>query len=151
MDFEPSDRGRDFSERLQGFMDASVLPAEPVYEQQLRDAGNPHFQPPVMEDLKAEARERGLWNLFHPDPEWGPGLTNAEYAPLAEIMGRSPHLAPEAMNCSAPDTGHMEVLTLFGTTEHKERWLLPLLAGEVRSAFAMTEPAVASSDATNIE
>ncbi len=95
---------------------------------------DPHFHPPVMEELKDEARRRGLWNLFHPHPEWGPGLTNAEYAPLAEIMGRSLHLAPEAMNCSAPDTGNMEVLTLFGTDEHKERWLRPLLAGEVRSA-----------------
>src|SRR3954469_8872772 len=104
-----------------------------------------------MEELKEEARRRGLWNLFHPHEEWGPGLTNSEYAPLAEIMGRSAHLAPEAMNCSAPDTGNIEVLTLFGTEEHKDKWLRPLLDGEVRSAFAMTEPAVASSDATNIE
>jgi len=149
MDFEPSDRGRDFSERLQGFMDASVLPAEPVYEQQLRDAGNPHFQPPVMEELKAEARERGLWNLFHPDPEYGPGLSNADYAPLAEMLGRSP-IASEACNCSAPDTGNMEVLSLFGTETQKDQWLRPLLDGDIRSAFAMTEPDVASSDATNI-
>ena len=126
-------------------MDERIYPAEPVYEQQMRASGDPHFHPPILEELKAEARARGLWNLFHPDPEWGPGLTNAEYAPLAEIMGRSPHLAPEAMNCSAPDTGNMEVLTLFGTDEHKERWLRPLLDGEIRSAFAMTEPAVASS------
>ena len=149
MDFEPSDRGRDFSERLQGFMDASVLPAESVYEQQLRDSGNPHFQPPVMEELKAEARERGLWNLFHPDPEYGPGLSNADYAPLAETLGRSP-IASEACNCSAPDTGNMEVLSLFGTETQKDQWLRPLLDGEIRSAFAMTEPDVASSDATNI-
>ena len=149
MDFEPSDRGRDFSERLQGFMDASVLPAEPVYEQQLRDAGNPHFQPPVMEELKAEARERGLWNLFHPDPEYGPGLSNADYAPLAEMLGRSP-IASEACNCSAPDTGNMEVLSLFGTETQKDQLLRPLLDGDIRSAFAMTEPDVASSDATNI-
>ena len=127
------------------------LPRRAVYEAQMRESGDPHFHPPILEELKAEARARGLWNLFHPHPEWGPGLTNAEYAPLAEIMGRSPHLAPEAMNCSAPDTGNMEVLTLFGTEEHKERWLRPLLDGEIRSAFAMTEPAVASRDATNIE
>jgi acyl-CoA dehydrogenase len=151
MDFELTDRCKDYIERVEAFMDAHVYPAEPVYEQQMRESGDPHFHPPVLEELKAEAQRRGLWNLFHPHPEWGPGLLNAEYAPLAEIMGRSAHLAPEAMNCSAPDTGNMEVLTLFGTDEHKERWLKPLLAGEVRSAFAMTEPAVASSDATNIE
>jgi acyl-CoA dehydrogenase len=151
MDFELTDRCKDYIERVEAFMDAHVYPAEPVYEQQMRESGDPHFHPPVLEELKAEAQRRGLWNLFHPHPEWGPGLLNAEYAPLAEIMGRSAHLAPEAMNCSAPDTGNMEVLTLFGTEEHKERWLRPLLAGEVRSAFAMTEPAVASSDATNIE
>jgi acyl-CoA dehydrogenase len=151
MDFEPTQRGREFEERVTAFMNERVYPAEPIYEAQMRESGNPHFQPPVLEELKAEARERGLWNLFHPHREWGPGLTNAEYAPLAEIMGRSPHLAPEAMNCSAPDTGNMEVLTLFGSEEHKERWLKPLLAGEIRSAFGMTEPAVASSDATNVE
>jgi acyl-CoA dehydrogenase len=151
MDFDLTDRCKDYIERVEAFMDAHVYPAEPVYEQQMRESGDPHFHPPVLEELKAEAQRRGLWNLFHPHPEWGPGLLNAEYAPLAEIMGRSAHLAPEAMNCSAPDTGNMEVLTLFGTEEHKERWLKPLLAGEVRSAFAMTEPAVASSDATNIE
>jgi acyl-CoA dehydrogenase len=151
MDFELTDRCKDYIERVEAFMDAHVYPAEPVYAAQMRESGDPHFHPPVLEELKAEAQRRGLWNLFHPHPEWGPGLLNAEYAPLAEIMGRSAHLAPEAMNCSAPDTGNMEVLTLFGTDEHKERWLKPLLAGEVRSAFAMTEPAVASSDATNIE
>jgi acyl-CoA dehydrogenase len=132
-------------------MDEHIYPAEAIYEQQMRESGNANFHPPIIEELKDEARRRSLWNLFHPHPEWGPGLTNAEYAPLAEIMGRSPHLAPEAMNCSAPDTGNMEVLTLYGTNEHKERWLRPLLEGEIRSAFAMTEPAVASSDATNIE
>ena len=151
MDFELSERCRDHQQRLEAFMDERVYPAEPVYAEQMAVAGDPHFHPPVMEELKAEARDRGLWNLFHPDPEWGAGLSNAEYAPLAEIMGRSPALAPEACNCSAPDTGNMEVLTLFGSAEHKDRWLKPLLAGEVRSAFAMTEPAVASSDATNIE
>ena len=154
MNFEPTERGKDYVERVTAFMDECIYPAEAVYDAQMHDAGDPHFHPPILEDLKAEARARGLWNLFHPhlmtDPP-APGLTNAEYAPLAEIMGRSPHLAPEAMNCSAPDTGNMEVLTLFGTAEHQERWLRPLLDGEVRSAFAMTEPAVASSDATNIE
>ena len=149
MDFEPSDRCQDFSERLTAFMDEHVYPAEAVYEEQLREAGDPHVHPPVMEELKEEARRRGLWNLFHPDPEYGPGLTNLEYAPLAEIMGRS-HIGPEACNCSAPDTGNMEVLTQFGTAEQKEQWLRPLLDGEIRSAFAMTEPDVASSDATNI-
>jgi acyl-CoA dehydrogenase len=151
MNFEPTERGKDYVERVTAFMDECIYPAEAVYEAQMHEAGDPHFHPPILEDLKAEARARGLWNLFHPHPEWGPGLTNAEYAPLAEIMGRSPHLAPEAMNCSAPDTGNMEVLTLFGTAEHQQRWLRPLLDGEARSAFAMTEPAVASSDATNIE
>ncbi len=151
MNFEHSDRCREYIERVGTFMDDHIYPAEAVYEQQMRDAGDPHFHPPVLEELKEEAQRRGLWNLFHPHPEWGPGLSNADYAPLAEIMGRSAHLAPEAMNCSAPDTGNMEVLTLFGTDEHKEQWLKPLLAGEIRSAFAMTEPAVASSDATNIE
>jgi acyl-CoA dehydrogenase len=151
MNFELTDRCKDFQERVHAFMDERVYPAEAVYEEQMREAGDPHFHPPIVEELKDEARRRGLWNLFHPHEDWGPGLTNAEYAPLAEIMGRSPHLGPEAMNCSAPDTGNMEVLTLFGTDEHKERWLRPLLDGEIRSAFAMTEPGVASSDATNIE
>jgi acyl-CoA dehydrogenase len=149
--FEPTERGREYQERLLAFMDEHVYPAEPIYHQQMVESGNPHFHPPVLEDLKAEARKQGLWNLFHPHPEWGPGLTNLEYAPLAEITGRSPEIAPEAINCNAPDTGNMEVLTLFGTEEHKGRWLKPLLAGEIASAFAMTEPAVASSDATNIE
>jgi len=150
MDFEPSERCRDFSERLTAFMNEHVHPAEAVFAEQVRAAGDPHAEAPVMEELKEEARRRGLWNLFHPDPEVGPGLKNIEYAPLAEIMGRSP-LGPEACNCSAPDTGNMEVLTLFGTDEQKETWLRPLLDGEIRSAFAMTEPEVASSDATNIQ
>jgi len=151
MDFEPTDRCKEFQERVQAFMDERIYPAEAVYAEQMQAAEGPYFHPPVMEELKEEARSRGLWNLFHPHEEWAPGLGNAEYAPLAEIMGRSFELAPEAMNCSAPDTGNMEVLTLFGSDEHKERWLKPLLDGEIRSAFAMTEPAVASSDATNIE
>ena len=148
--FEFSDRAKQYQTDLLEFMDSHVYPAEAVYDEQMRESGNPHFHPPILEDLKAEARRRGLWNLFHPHAEWGPGLSNLDYAPLAEIMGHS-HLASEACNCSAPDTGNMEVFTLFGTDEHKEKYLKPLLEGEIRSAFAMTEPAVASSDATNIE
>lgn len=149
--FDISERAAKYQSDLLEFMDDCVYPAEAVYETQMAEAGNPHFQPPILEELKAQARERGLWNLFHPHPEWGPGLTNLEYAPLAEIMGRSPHLAPEACNCSAPDTGNMEVFTLFGSDEHKEKYLKPLLEGTIRSAFAMTEPQVASSDATNVQ
>ncbi len=150
MDFELTDRCRDFQDRLTAFMDERIYPAEAVYERQREESGDPHSHPPLMEELKQEAQRRGLWNLFHPDPEVGPGLRNVEYAPLAEISGRS-HIAPEAINCAAPDTGNMGVLTEFGTPEQKERWLQPLLDGEIRSAFAMTEPDVASSDATNIE
>jgi acyl-CoA dehydrogenase len=149
MDFEPSERCRDYADRLAAFMNEQVYPAEPVYEQQLRDSGEAHFQPPVMEELKVRAREAGLWNMFLPDAEYGAGLSNSDYAPLAEILGRA-RIASEACNCSAPDTGNMEVLHQFGTPEQKERWLMPLLDGEIRSAFGMTEPAVASSDATNI-
>jgi acyl-CoA dehydrogenase len=148
--FEMSDRARKYRADLLEFMDSHVYPAEAVYDEQMREAGDPHFQPPILEELKAEARRRGLWNLFHPHPEWGPGLTNFEYAPLAEIMGRS-HLASEACNCNAPDTGNMEVLTLFGTDAHKEKYLKPLLDGTMASAFAMTEPQVASSDARNVQ
>jgi acyl-CoA dehydrogenase len=149
MDFEPSDRLKDLQERLLAFMEERVHPAERVYAEQLRAAGEPHAHPPIMEELKAEARRRGLWNLFLPGEEHGAGLTNVEYAPLAEIMGRT-LIASEACNCSAPDTGNMEVLAQFGSDEQKERWLRPLLDGEIRSGFAMTEPDVASSDATNI-
>ena len=148
--FEVSERTKRYQADLLAFMDECVYPAEPVYEEQMRSSGDPHHQPPIIEELKEQARKRGLWNLFHPHPAWGPGLSNLEYAPLAEIMGRS-HIAPEACNCAAPDTGNMEVLTLFGSDEHKERYLKPLLEGTIRSAFAMTEPAVASSDATSIQ
>jgi acyl-CoA dehydrogenase len=149
MEFAFTDRCEEYRQRLLAFMDEWVYPNEAVYEEQIRESGDPHHHPKVMEDMKAAARSAGLWNLFHPHPEWGPGLTNAEYAPLAEIMGRSP-IASEACNCSAPDTGNMEVLTMFGTPEQQDTWLRPLLEGEIRSAFAMTEPQVASSDATNI-
>ncbi|WP_278264701.1 acyl-CoA dehydrogenase family protein [Nocardia sp. AG03] len=148
--FEVSERAEKYRADLLDFMDSHVYPAEAVYAAQMRESGDPHFQPPVLEELKAEAKRRGLWNLFHPHPGRGPGLTNLEYAPLAEIMGRSV-LAPEACNCNAPDTGNMEVLELFGTEEHKRKYLEPLLDGTMASAFAMTEPAVASADATNIE
>lgn len=149
MDFEFDHRTQELRERLLEFMDERVYPSEPLHAEQLATA-EPFTQPPVVEELKADARRRGLWNLFLPDEEFGAGLTNLQYAPLAEISGRSPHIAPEAMNCSAPDTGNMEVLAMFGTPEQQDRWLRPLLAGEIRSAFAMTEPDVASSDATNI-
>ncbi len=151
MDIRPSARALELKERLGTFMDEFVYPAEAVHDAQLAAAGDPHHHPQVVEDLKAEAKRQGLWNLFLPESEHGAGLTNVEYAPLAEIMGRSGHLAPEATNCGAPDTGNMELLARFGTPEQKEQWLKPLLEGEIRSAFAMTEPAVASSDATNIE
>src|ERR1700693_5189763 len=149
MDFQPSERCSEFKERLTAFMDEHIYPAEAVYQRQLRDAGDTQHQPPIMEELKTRARAAGLWNMFLPDAEHGAGLSNSDYAPLAEILGRS-HIASEACNCSAPDTGNMEVLHQFGTPEQKERWLRPLLDGEIRSAFAMTEPDVASSDATNI-
>jgi acyl-CoA dehydrogenase len=150
MDFALSPVANDLRERLLAFMDEHVYPAEAVYDEQLRESGDPHCHPPVMEELKAEARRRGLWNLFLPHrTEWTDGLSNLDYAPLAEVMGRS-GIASEACNCSAPDTGNMEILTMFGTPEQKDRWLQPLLEGEIRSCFAMTEPAVASSDATNI-
>jgi acyl-CoA dehydrogenase len=131
-------------------MDEYVYPAEPVYEAEMSGGHGPHHHPQVIEDLKAEARSQGLWNLFLPDPDLGAGLSVLEYAPLAEISGRSPEIAPESMNCSAPDTGNMEILHMFGTAEQKETWLSPLLEGEIRSCFSMTEPDVASSDATNI-
>ncbi len=153
MDFQPSPRATELTEELQSFMDDHVYPAEPVYEEQMAALGDPHGHPRIVEDLKAEARSRGLWNLFMPHrTEWTPDpVSNLDYAHLAEISGRSLHLAPEAMNCAAPDTGNMEVLALFGSPEQQDQWLQPLLAGEIRSAFAMTEPDVASSDATNIQ
>ncbi len=146
-----SDHAAQVLASLETFMVEHVYPAEPVYAAQraeLAAAGEPHTLPPVVEELKAAARERGLWNLFLPDVS---GLSVREYAPIAELTGRSVELAPEALNCSAPDTGNMELLHLFGTPEQKQQWLEPLLAGEIRSGFGMTEPGVASSDARNIQ
>ncbi len=150
MDFGYSPKVEEYRSRLLEFMDSHVYPAEGVYRQQMEDSGDPHHHPAVIEELKREARSRGLWNLFLPDTEHGAGLSVLEYAPLAEITGRSPYLAPEALNCSAPDTGNMEILHMFGTPSQKEIWLHRLLEGEIRSCFSMTEPDVASSDATNI-
>jgi acyl-CoA dehydrogenase len=151
VDFALSPKAAQLATSLDGFMRELVYPAEPVYAEQMREAGTAHHQPPILGELKDQARARGLWNLFLPHKtEWTDGLSNLDYAPLAEITGRS-FIAPEVLNCSAPDTGNMELLTLFGTDEQKERWLRPLLAGQIRSAFLMTEPAVASSDATNIQ
>ncbi len=147
MDFAYTPRMQDHIDRLSAFMDEFVYPAEAVYEEQMREGGHPHHHPQIVEDLKREARSRGLWNLFLPEES---GLSVLEYAPLAEITGRSPWLAPEALNCSAPDTGNMEILHMFGTPAQKAQWLAPLLEGEIRSCFAMTEPDVASSDARNI-
>jgi acyl-CoA dehydrogenase len=147
VDFSLSPAAQDLSDRMWAFMREEVFPAEPEWAAYLRENGD-HAYPPVMERLKKSARSRGLWNLFLPAVS---GLTNLDYAPIAEISGWSPVIAPEAINCQAPDTGNMEVLYMFGTEEQKQRWLRPLLAGDIRSAFAMTEPGVASSDATNIE
>ena len=147
MEFAYSEKVKGLQEKVQAFMDAHVYPNEAVYEAQL--SATRWEQPPIMEELKAKARAAGLWNLFLPDSEYGAGLGNLEYAPLCEIMGRS-GIASEVFNCAAPDTGNMEVIERYGDAEQKRRWLEPLLAGEIRSAFAMTEPDVASSDATNI-
>jgi acyl-CoA dehydrogenase len=152
VDFTQDARTTELAATLQRFLDEHVMPAEPVLEEQVRAArgtDREFSRPPVVEHLKALARERGLWNLFLPG-ERGAGLTNTQYAPLAELTGRSPWLAPEALNCAAPDTGNMEVLAEFGTPEQQQRWLEPLLDGRIRSAFCMTEPDVASSDATNV-
>ncbi len=151
MDFQPSDKAAEYTERMRGFLHESVLPAEPVYDAwRAERRGTPaeHDLPPVVTELKQVARARGLWNLFLPAVS---GLSNLDYAPVAEVSGWSPVIAPEAINCQAPDTGNMETLHLFGTPDQQERWLEPLLAGEIRSAFAMTEPDVASSDATNVQ
>jgi acyl-CoA dehydrogenase len=150
MDFRYSDRIQDFQRRLAAFMDEHIYPNEERYHQQIAEGDR--WQPaPIVEELKPKARAAGLWNLFLPESEYGAGLKNAEYAPLCEVMGRSSPFAPEVFNCSAPDTGNMEVLVRYGTPEQRARWLVPLLDGRIRSCFAMTEPDVASSDATNIK
>jgi acyl-CoA dehydrogenase len=150
MQFEYSAKTRMYQEQLIDFMNKHVYPNEQTFHDQLNSGPTRWQNPPIMEELKEKARERGLWNLFLPESEYGAGLTNQEYAPLCEIMGRS-HIAPEVFNCAAPDTGNMEVLVRYGTEEQKKQWLVPLLEGKIRSSFAMTEPKVASSDATNIE
>jgi acyl-CoA dehydrogenase len=153
MDFAHSERSLELQAGLRKFLDEQIYPAEPVFEEQAaanRAAGSPFRTPAVLADLKVEARKRGLWNLFLPDERHGAGLSVLEYAPIAELSGRSHAIAPEAMNCSAPDTGNMELLSMFATEEQAARWLIPLLEGEIRSCFSMTEPAVASSDAANI-
>ena len=148
MNFDFSPKVQDYRQRLLAFMDEHIYPNEALFRQQISE-GDRWATPQILEELKPKARAEGLWNLFLPDSRYGAGLTNLEYAPLCEIMGRSP-MAPEVFNCSAPDTGNMEVLVRYGTDEQRERWLKPLLAGEIRSCFSMTEPDVASSDATNI-
>jgi acyl-CoA dehydrogenase len=153
MDFTYSERTQALQARLSAFMDEHIYPGEEKFTTEVeenRRRGNAWVPTRIMEELKEKARAQGLWNLFLPESEYGAGLTNLEYAPLCEIMGRSP-IAPEAFNCSAPDTGNMEVLVRYGSAEHKKQWLEPLLAGKIRSAFAMTEPGTASSDATNIQ
>ena len=152
MDFNLSPKTTEYAAKLQAFMDSEVFPAEAVYHQQreqLIAQGKPHALPAIVEELKIKAKTLGLWNLFL--PHYGHGLSVTDYATLAEITGWSPEIAPEAINCAAPDTGNMELLDMFGNKEQKERWLQPLLDGQIRSAFAMTEPAVASSDARNIQ
>ncbi|MEQ8396915.1 acyl-CoA dehydrogenase family protein [Thalassobaculum sp.] len=147
---EMSPKAADLEARIRAFMDEHVYAAEAVYHEQLDTSDNRWRVPPIMNELKAKAKALGLWNMFLPESDRGAGLSNRDYAPLCEVMGRSP-IGPEVFNCSAPDTGNMEVLERYGTEEHKKQWLEPLLAGEIRSCFAMTEPKVASSDATNIE
>lgn len=150
MDFQYSSRTEELKVRIETFMDENVYPNERLYYEQIDTLGNRWMEPPILEELKAKARLEGLWNLFLPESDLGAGLSNLEYAPLCEIMGRV-QWAPEIFNCSAPDTGNMETLERYGSQEQKNKWLRPLLDGEIRSAFAMTEPKVASSDATNIE
>ena len=150
MDFSHSAMAADYLRRVSDFVRTEIEPAEPEYHRALHAGDNPWTVLPIVEELKAKARDQGLWNLFLPDTERGVGLSNVEYAPLAEQMGRS-HLAPEIFNCNAPDTGNAEVLVQYGSAEQQEQWLEPLLRGEIRSAFCMTEPGVASSDATNME
>ncbi len=150
MDFTYSDKVNGLRKQLSDFMDRFIYPNEQTYYGQIAASSDPHHQAEIIDELKSKAKAEGLWNLFLPDAEYGAGLTNLEYAPLAEIMGRVAW-SSEVFNCAAPDTGNMEILAQFGTPEQKKQWLMPLLNGEIRSAFAMTEPDVASSDATNIQ
>ncbi len=150
MDFAFSERANELRKRVSDFMDRFIYPNQQTYHDQIAASGNPHHHAEIVDELKAKAKAEGLWNLFLPDKEYGAGLTNLEYAPLSELMGRV-DWSSEVFNCSAPDTGNMEILAEFGTPEQKKQWLMPLLDGEIRSAFAMTEPDVASSDATNIQ
>ncbi|WP_042351360.1 acyl-CoA dehydrogenase family protein [Bacillus massiliigorillae] len=150
MNFEYSDRVKELQERVTAFMEEVVYPNEAVFKRQLDEGASRWDEPPIMEEMQAKAKAAGLWNLFLPDSEHGAGLTNVEYAPLCEIMGRS-MIGPDVFNCNAPDTGNMEVLVRYGSEEQKEKWLVPLLNGEIRSCFSMTEPSVASADATNME
>lgn len=149
MEFDHSEKTKDLIRKLEAFMNEVVYPNESVYEKQLSESKEFGSTPPIMLQMMSKAKSQRLWNLFLPDSKWGAGLTNLEYAPLAEIMGRSP-IAAEVFNCAAPDTGNMEMLARYGTPEQQNKWLVPLLNGEIRSCFAMTEPDVASSDATNI-
>jgi acyl-CoA dehydrogenase len=148
MEFELSDKAKAVEEQILRFMDEYIYPAERVYAEQTHD--DPHADPPIMLEMRAKAKGLGLWNLFLPDDEWGAGLTNLEYTPLCEIMGRSP-LAPRVFNCQAPDTGNAEILAEFGTKEQKEKWLVPLLEGDIRSCFSMTEPEVSGADPTKLQ
>ncbi|MHA6261304.1 acyl-CoA dehydrogenase family protein [Sporosarcina sp. CAU 1771] len=150
MNFDLTDKVKDLQQRVIDFMEENVYPNEKKYEEELNNSGDRFTPSKIMEELKVKAREAGLWNLFMPDSEFGDGLTNLEYASLCEIMGRS-LIGPEVFNCAAPDTGNMEVFLHYGTQEQKDKWLIPLLAGEIRSSFLMTEPDVASSDATNVQ
>jgi acyl-CoA dehydrogenase len=150
MDFEPTERVKILQDQVQRFMDEHIYDAERVAYEQVEASGDPHHMPEILEELKQKAKSIGLWNLFLPDSEWGAGLTNLEYAPLCEIMGRSP-IAPRAFNCAAPDTGNAEILAEFGSPEVKDRWLRPLLEGEIRSCFSMTEPEVSSADPTQLQ
>ncbi|HSJ98724.1 MAG TPA: acyl-CoA dehydrogenase family protein [Myxococcota bacterium] len=150
MDFEPSDKCKAILHEVQRFMDENVTPNERVYQEQLEAGGDPHAEPPVMKEIRAKAKGLGLWNLFLPDAEYGAGLTNLDYAPLCEAMGRSP-LGARAFNCQAPDTGNAEILAEFGTPEQKRQWLQPLLDGEIRSCFSMTEPETSGADPTGLQ
>ena len=150
MDFSMSPKGADYLARVRAFMDEHVYPNEQRYWDEMESSGDPNHHPAIVEELKAKAKSQGLWNMFLPDEEDGAGLTVTDYAPIAEETGRVLWFAPEVFNCAAPDTGNMEILHMFGTPEQKEQWLHPLLEGEIRSAFSMTEPDIASSDARNI-